>query len=143
MVRFQWKAWKQFIWVAASLVLAFLCWSLKGNFSFAPRSFTTPSTSCSSRGVGRGKTHWRGQILISFGGIGINLRNLRRGTLLMLAWMLSRNQDRFNQWGSLFKAVAIVSLPAALVLLQPDAGTVLVFTGLILVFYRKGYRAMF
>ena len=56
----------------------------------------------------------------------------------MLAWMLSRNQDRFNQWGSLFKAVAIVSLPAALVLLQPDAGTVLVFTGLILVFYREG-----
>ena len=55
----------------------------------------------------------------------------------MLAWMLSRNQDRFNQWSSLFKAVAIVSLPAALVLLQPDAGTVLVFTGLILCLPRR------
>ncbi|MGB1944245.1 MAG: rod shape-determining protein RodA, partial [Flavobacteriales bacterium] len=137
---FSGKLGKQFIWVGASLVLAFLLLVIEGEFfirtsviHYAVNVLLLLAVLAVGKRIGGAKS-W-----FSFGGIGIQPSEFAKtGTSLMLAWMLSRNQDRFNQWGSLIKAVAIVSLPAALVLLQPDAGTVLVFTGLILVFYREG-----
>jgi rod shape determining protein RodA len=38
-----------------------------------------------------------------------------------------------------WKTIMVLGLPAALVLLQPDAGTFIIFTSFILVLYREGY----
>ncbi|MEL6534433.1 MAG: rod shape-determining protein RodA [Bacteroidota bacterium] len=45
---------------------------------------------------------------------------------------------RFDKLTNLAIAVAIVAVPTGLILLQPDAGTVLVFTSFIIAFYREG-----
>ena len=50
-----------------------------------------------------------------------------------------------NLWGMIpfvrknLEIIVIIGLPCALVLLQPDAGTFIVFTSFILVLYREGY----
>ncbi|MAI24109.1 MAG: rod shape-determining protein RodA [Crocinitomicaceae bacterium] len=137
---FSGKLGKQLLWVGASLILAFLLLVIEGEFfirtsiiHYTLNVLLLIAVLVVGKRIGGAKS-W-----FSIGSIGIQPSEFAKtGTSLMLAWILSRNQDRFNQWESLFKAVAIVSLPAALVLLQPDAGTVLVFTGLILVFYREG-----
>jgi len=57
---------------------------------------------------------------------------------LLLAKYLS-SMDLKNQNGkSVFLAFSIILLPMALILLQPDAGTFLVFTSFLFVFYREG-----
>lgn len=134
------KLGKQFIFVGLSLFLAFLLLIIEGEF-FIRTSVIHYSLNVvlllAVLAVGRtigGAKSW-----FSFGSVGIQPSEFAKtSTALMLAWLLSRNNERFHQFANLFKAIAIVSLPAGLVLLQPDAGTVLVFTGLILVFYREG-----
>jgi rod shape determining protein RodA len=59
-------------------------------------------------------------------------------TALMLAWLLSRGDGKLRNVKTRLLALAIVGLPAGLVLLQPDAGTVLVFGGFVFALYREG-----
>jgi rod shape determining protein RodA len=59
-------------------------------------------------------------------------------TALALAWYLSRDSSRWKSMKSRIISILLVSLPAGLVLLQPDAGTVLVFAGFVFVLYREG-----
>ena len=134
------KLGKQFIFVLLSAVLAFLLLIIEGEFfirtsvvHYAVNVLLLLAVLAVGRTIGGAKS-W-----FSIGSIGIQPSEFAKtGTALMLAWLLSRNSDRFNQFSSLIKAIAVVSIPAGLVLLQPDAGTVLVFGGLILVFYREG-----
>ena len=134
------KLGKQFLWVGVCLILAFLLLVIEGEFFIRTSVIHyVVNITLLIAVLGIGKRIGGAKSWFSFGSLGIQPSEFAKtGTSLMLAWMLSRSQDRFNQIGSLFKAVAIVSLPAILILLQPDAGTVLVFTGLILVFYREG-----
>jgi rod shape determining protein RodA len=62
----------------------------------------------------------------------------KTGTALMLAWLLSRSDGKIRNTKTLVQSVLIVCIPAALIMLQPDAGTVLVYGGLIFAFYREG-----
>ena len=134
------KLGKQFIFVLLSAVLAFLLLIIEGEFfirtsvvHYAVNVLLLLAVLAIGRTIGGAKS-W-----FSIGSIGVQPSEFAKtGTALMLAWLLSRNSDRFNQFSSLIKAIAVVSIPAGLVLLQPDAGTVLVFGGLILVFYREG-----
>lgn len=60
------------------------------------------------------------------------------GTALALASFLGRRDADLKQRNTQLIAVAIVLVPAALVLLQHDAGSALVFASFIFVLYREG-----
>lgn len=60
------------------------------------------------------------------------------GTALAIARYLSLPGTKFNKYKTKLIAYGIIGLPAILILLQPDAGTVLVFIGFVFVLYREG-----
>lgn len=62
----------------------------------------------------------------------------KTATALMLAWFLSRDGTPWRTLATRIQSLAIIALPAGLILLQPDAGTVLVFGGFVFVLYREG-----
>ncbi|MDC0371601.1 rod shape-determining protein RodA [Flavobacteriaceae bacterium] len=59
-------------------------------------------------------------------------------TALAVAKYVSDLQTNIKNVKDQFQAALIVAVPAILILLQNDAGSTLVFTGLIFVFYREG-----
>lgn len=82
-----------------------------------------------------GATSW-----IDFGG-GIKLQPsefAKLGTALALASFLGRQDADLNNRKTRLPAYAIILLPAALVLLQHDAGSAIVFASFIFVLYREG-----
>ncbi len=94
-----------------------------------------------------GATSWFG-----VGGFGIQPSEFAKmGTALMVASFLSgvnviKNKTSakikflgfLSMPASLLTVIGIIGLPALLILLQPDAGTLLVFTSFMLVLYREG-----
>ena len=85
--------------------------------------------------VTKGATSW-----IDFGG-GIKFQPsefAKMGTALALASFLGRQDADLNNRKTRLPAYAIILLPAALVLLQHDAGSAIVFTSFIFVLYREG-----
>ncbi len=59
-------------------------------------------------------------------------------TALAVAKYVSDLQTNIKNVKDQFQAALIVAVPAILILLQNDAGSTLVFAGLIFVFYREG-----
>ncbi len=59
-------------------------------------------------------------------------------TALVLAKYFSDYNPRFNHLKDVLIMAAIIAVPALLIMLQPDAGTVLIFLSFILVLYREG-----
>jgi rod shape determining protein RodA len=64
-------------------------------------------------------------------------------TCLLLARYLSGPNIRIGDLKSFFTAAAIIGFPMALIMLQPDAGSTLVFSALIFVLYREGLSPYF
>ena len=64
-------------------------------------------------------------------------------TLMALAKYMSRFNFSFNRLQDFLLACAAVAVPAGMVLLQNDAGSALVFTGLIFMLYREGLNPLF
>ncbi|MFM1932537.1 MAG: hypothetical protein RL226_1840, partial [Bacteroidota bacterium] len=62
----------------------------------------------------------------------------KTATALLLAWFVTRTGVRFNALSTRLIAGAIIAIPATLIMIQPDAGTVLVFLGFLLALYREG-----
>lgn len=62
----------------------------------------------------------------------------KMGTALALASYINRIDISLKQWPDLIKAVIIFMVPAALVVLQGDAGSALVFLAFFIVLYREG-----
>ena len=62
----------------------------------------------------------------------------KTATSLMVAWYLSRDGRPWRTLTTRLQSLAIIAIPAGLILLQPDAGTVLVFGGFVFVLYREG-----
>jgi rod shape determining protein RodA len=60
------------------------------------------------------------------------------GVGLMLAKYISNTKAKFNNWKTRTIAAIIVGIPAALILLQPDVGSLLTFVAFILALYREG-----
>jgi len=59
-------------------------------------------------------------------------------TSLLLSTIMGSYGFRLSDWSSFFKALAVVLLPVALIALEPDMGTILVYCSLTFVFYREG-----
>ena len=62
----------------------------------------------------------------------------KTATSLMVAWYLSRDGRPWRTLKTRLQSLAIIAIPAGLILLQPDAGTVRVFGGFVFVLYREG-----
>jgi rod shape determining protein RodA len=60
------------------------------------------------------------------------------GTCFALAAYLSNIDVSIKKFGNLLRVIAIIFTPAALIVLQGDAGSALVFSSFILVLYREG-----
>jgi rod shape determining protein RodA len=76
---------------------------------------------------------------LGFGSMGIQPSEFAKlGTAIAVSAYISTINIKLQSQSSAFYANAIVLLPMALILLQPDAGTFLVFTSFLWVFYREG-----
>ena len=130
---------KQGLWLLVSLVLGFLILQVEGTFFIrtAWLNYGIQLLLCSlvlviGKKVG-GARSWFG-----FGSFGIQPSEFAKmGASLALAWYCSK-EGGLNNFGQRFRAAVIVGIPAGLILLQPDAGTVLVFLGFVFAMYREG-----
>lgn len=59
-------------------------------------------------------------------------------TALALTKFLTANSSRFQKLRTKIEAIAILGLPAAIIILQPDPGSTLVYFSFIFVLYREG-----
>ncbi len=64
-------------------------------------------------------------------------------TSLLLAQYMSLPTTKLREFSSRIIVLLIIALPASLIILQPDAGTLLVFISFIFVFYREGLSGGF
>jgi len=65
------------------------------------------------------------------------------GTLLGLSKFLSQINFDISQFRTQIKALAFIILPIMLIMLQPDAGSAIVFASLFLVFFREGISSLY
>lgn len=82
----------------------------------------------------KGATSW-----FRFAGFTIQPSELAKfGTCLAMASYLSSWSNKMDNFRSVIVGISIWVLPALLILLQPDAGSALVFTSFIIAMYREG-----
>ncbi|NDI97782.1 rod shape-determining protein RodA [Flavobacterium sp. LaA7.5] len=82
----------------------------------------------------KGQTNW-----YSFGGFGLQPSEFAKiATSLMVAKFLSDTQITLKNTNHQFITFGIILLPVALILMQPDAGSAMIFTALIIAIYREG-----
>ncbi|MFN0031112.1 MAG: rod shape-determining protein RodA [Flavobacteriales bacterium] len=88
---------------------------------------------------GIGKTQGGNQAWIALGSVRLQPAEFAKiGVALVLAKYISSTKAKFSDWKTRAMAVAIIGLPAALILLQPDVGTLLTFIAFTFVLYREG-----
>lgn len=131
---------KQFRWILGALILIFFILLLDSGFFVNTSMLVYGVTLIMLLAVlifGKevnGAKSWFG-----VGSFGIQPSEFAKiGTALAVARYLSLPTIRFYETGVKIRAYAIVVLPALLIALQPDIGTVLVFLAFIFTFYREG-----
>lgn len=67
----------------------------------------------------------------------------KAGTLLALSKYLSQLNINLSKPETQFKAFSILTFPILLIMLQPDAGSAIVFASLFLVLYREGISSIY
>lgn len=137
---------KQFIFIVTGAVLAIVILLMDSRFfsTLAPAvyvitMFLLVLVLIIGRNVG-GNQAW-----ISLGG-GFRLQPSefsKFATCLMLARYLSGTNIKVTDTKSFLVAAAIIVFPMILIILQPDAGSTLVFCALIFVLYREGISPLF
>lgn len=131
---------KQLIWVGICTLLAVVILNIEGEFfiRFSPLSYLfTLLLLVAVLFIGKkigGARSWFG-----VGAFSIQPSEFAKtATALFLAWYVTRTGIKFNALSTRLIVATILAIPAGLILLQPDAGTVLVFTGFVLALYREG-----
>ncbi len=137
---------KQFIYILSALVLATTILLMESRFFsalapavYAITVFLLILVLVAGRNVG-GNQAW-----ISLGG-GFRLQPsefAKFATCLLLARYLSGTNIKVSDTNSFLIAAAIIGFPMVLIILQPDAGSTLVFCSLIFVLYREGISPLF
>lgn len=137
---------KQLIYIVAGLVLGFSILLLDAKFFsiFSPIIYgITVLLLMAVLVIGdrvAGNQAW-----ISIGG-GFRLQPsefAKFGTSLLLARYISNFNPKFRDFKSIATAAAIVGLPLLLIMLQPDAGSALVFLAFMFPMYREGLSGYF
>lgn len=82
----------------------------------------------------KGQTNW-----YQFGGFGFQPSEfVKTATALVLAKLVSDTQINLKNFKHQFFALAVFGFPVVLILMQPDAGSAMIFLSLIFVLYREG-----
>lgn len=132
---------RQFLWICVSAAVGILILLIEGEFL---RRLSIPIYLAVllllvlvlffGKEVGGNKAWFR------IGGFGLQPSEFAKmATSLMLAWFVSSSGSRFRSISVRARAVMIFAIPAGLILLQPDTGTVLVFVSFIFPLYREGF----
>lgn len=131
---------KQMIWIVAALIIGFTILIIESNFFVF---FTW---------VFYGLTIFL-LILVLFAGVEINgskswfivgefriqpAEFAKFATSLAVAKLMSGYNFRFSSPGAVARVIAVIAVPALLILLQPDTGSAIVFVSFLLVLYREG-----
>ena len=134
------KAGKQLIWMGVCAVLMTGLLAVEGEFYIRTsvlHYLVVLALLAAVLVVGKkvgGARSWFG-----VGSFGIQPSEFAKtATSLMVAWYLSRDGRPWRTLKTRLQSWAIIVVPAGLILLQPDAGTVLVFGGFVFVLYREG-----
>jgi len=134
---------KQLIWIAASLVLAMLLLALDAKFYVHFSYILYVILMGVLLGVlvfGREINGARSWFVI--GGFQLQPSEFAKPiTALALANLLSSHNYNLKKFWHLFQAGAIIISPALLIILQPDLGSVLIYSAFILVLFREGFSA--
>ncbi|MBQ4420172.1 MAG: rod shape-determining protein RodA [Bacteroidales bacterium] len=131
---------KQMIWIAASLVIALFVLVTDPKF-FSQTAYLAYAVCIIMLlivlvvgSTTKGARSWLG-----IGDFGIQPSEFAKiGTALALAKFLSAINVDMNNWQTKLTAIGIVFLPMAMVLLQNDTGSALVFFSFIFVLFREG-----
>ena len=134
------KAGKQLIWMGVCSVLMVGLLAIEGEFyirtsvlHYLGVLLLLAAVLVVGKKVG-GARSWFG-----VGSFGIQPSEFAKtATALMVAWFLSRDGRPWSTLATRLQSMALIAIPAGLILLQPDAGTVLVFGGFVFVLYREG-----
>ena len=139
---FDWsgKGGKQLMWVLICMVLGFLILNIESEFfirtsvlQYILTTILLIAVLIIGKKIG-GARSWFG-----FGTISLQPSEFAKPTTaLILAWYLSRDATKWRSLKVRLVSFLLILIPAGLILLQPDAGTVLVFAGFVFVLYREG-----
>jgi rod shape determining protein RodA len=137
---------KQFIFIIVGVALAIVILLLESRFitALAPAMFVITSLLLVLV-LFKGHNIGGNQAWIDIGG-GFRLQPSELAkftTCLLLARYLSGTNIKVTDPKSFFTAIAIIGFPMMLIMLQPDAGSTLVFSTLIFVLYREGLSPYF
>lgn len=134
------KAGKQLLWMGICTVFALVIVNIESEFfirtsmlQYLATLLLLAAVLIIGKKVG-GARSWFG-----LGGFSLQPSEFAKPTTaLALAWYISRDNSKWKSIKSRIFSILIVGIPAGLILLQPDAGTVLVFAGFVFVLYREG-----
>jgi rod shape determining protein RodA len=134
------KVAKQLMWIGVCGVLAFVLVNIEGEFfirtavlNYVFHLILLLAVLVVGKKIG-GARSWFG-----VGSMSLQPSEWAKpATALMLAWFLSRGDGRLRDLQTRLLATIIAGSPAVLILIQPDAGTVLVFLGFVFAMYREG-----
>ena len=134
------KAGKQLLWMGICTVFALVIVNIESEFfirtsmlQYLATLLILAAVLVIGKKVG-GARSWFG-----LGGVSLQPSEFAKPTTaLALAWYISRDNSKWKSVKSRIFSILIVGIPAGLILLQPDAGTVLVFAGFVFVLYREG-----
>jgi len=136
---------KQTIWVGVSLVAFIIVynidWQFWNTFAF-PIYGVTIFLLLLVLLIGteiKGATSW-----FSFGGVSFQPSEIAKfGTSIAVASYLSSYKSDIRLRTTLLICLGLLVLPLTLILLQPDAGSALIFLSFFLLFYRRGLNPLF
>jgi rod shape determining protein RodA len=131
---------KQFIWVITACALAFIILLLEGDFirKISPLVYGVTAMLLVLVLI-FGKEVNGAKAWFGFGSFGIQPSEFSKlGISMLLAYYLSQMNIQIEKAKTKIVAIAIIAVPAGLIMLQPDTGTVLVFAAYVLVLYREG-----
>ncbi len=133
---------KQLIWVGIALVIFYLAYTIEAKFwrTFANMIYLAcllllVAVLIFGKTI-KGSTSW-----FDFGG-GITLQPsefAKFGTAIALASYLGAYANNLKTFASKFYAIAFIMAPVALIMLQPDAGSALIFLSFFIVLFREGF----
>ncbi len=131
---------KQMMWISTSYFIAWVILMLDPRF-FSRLAYLIYGV-CIALLIGvlifgteiKGAKSW-----YTFGGFSFQPSELAKfGTALAITFYLTNLNKKFSGFFTRIKALTILLIPAGLILLQPDTGSVLVYASFIFVMYREG-----
>ena len=134
---------KQLIWIGASLLLALLLLVIDAKFYIYFSNLLYLLLLAILLGVlVFGKEINGAKSWFVIGGFQLQPSEFAKPiTALALANLLTSHSYNIKKFLHLVKALAIIAVPPMLIMLQPDLGSVLVYSAFILVLFREGFSA--